>query len=241
MPTAKRTRRRTSYRPVRHRSSKVSSARRAVRRRSKVFAIWKKRLLIVAALIVLSPILARAWVHISVADRVHSDIASVPECRVAMVLGAKVRPDGSLSASLASRVDKAIELYRAGKCEKLLMSGDNRFHNYNEPERMRDYAVARGVPARDIGLDYAGRRTFDSVYRARHIFGLKRMIVVTQSFHVDRAVFLCNHIGIDAYGVGASDVGDRRAQIREIPACLNALADVYLLHPRPVMGKKERL
>ncbi len=135
----------------------------------------------------------------------------------------------------------AVELYKANKCDKLLMSGDNRFRNYNEPERMRDYAVREGVPVEDIVLDYAGRRTYDSVYRARHIFGTRKMIIVTQSFHVDRAVFLAGKVGIDAYGVASSNKADTRAAIRECPACLSALADVYLLHPRPVMGEKESI
>jgi len=203
--------------------------------------MWRKRLLIAAIVLLCAPVLARVYIHYSVSDRVYSDINKVPHCRVAMVLGAKVRPDGSLSVSLASRVNKAIALYKAGKCEKLLMSGDNRFKNYNEPERMRDYAVQRGVPTEDIALDYAGRRTYDSVYRARHIFGIKKMIVVTQSFHVDRAIFLCKHLGVDGYGVKANAVGDTRASIRECPACLGALADVYLRQPHPVMGKKETI
>ena len=194
-----------------------------------------------AALILLPPVIARAWIHFSSNGSVYSDAAEIPHCRVAMVLGAGVRPDGKLSISLASRVDKAIELYHVGKVEKLLMSGDNRFKHYNEPERMRDYAVARGVPVKDIALDYAGRRTYDSIYRARHIFGVKKMIVVTQSFHVDRAIFLCNHLGVKAYGVGSSSSGDTKACIRETAACLGALADIYILHPRPVKGSREKI
>lgn len=203
----------------------------------------RRRVVVLLLLAVLvGPVLAaRLYVHLSVRSRVYSDISRVPHCRVALVLGAKVRRDGSLSESLASRVNKAILLYKAHKCEKLLMSGDNRFKNYNEPDRMRDYAVARGVPVEDIKTDYAGRRTYDSVYRAKHIFGITKMIVVTQSFHIDRAIFLCNHLGIDAYGVKANAVGDARATIREYPACLGALADVYLHRPHPVMGKREKL
>lgn len=204
-------------------------------------AMWRRRLLIAAIALLCMPVLARVYIHYSVRDRVYSDMNAVPHCRVAMVLGAGVKPDGSLSVSLASRVNKAIALYKAGKCEKLLMSGDNRFKHYNEPERMRDYAVERGVPIEDIALDYAGRRTYDSVYRARHIFSQRRMIVVTQSFHLDRAIFLCKRLGVDAYGVKATAVGNARASIRECPACLGALADVYLHRPHPVMGKKETI
>lgn len=230
-----------AYRPASKRSTAANRVKRAAHRRSKTFRLWTKRLLIAAIALLCLPIAARVYVHYSVQDRVYSDISKVPHCRVAMVLGAWVRPNGSLCESLETRVNKAIALYKAGKCEKLLMSGDNRFKNYNEPERMRDYAIKKGVPAQDIALDYAGRRTYDSVYRARHIFGQRKMIVVTQSFHLDRAIFLCKHLGVDAYGLKASAVTDPRASIRECPACLNAIADVYLLHPHPVMGKKEKI
>ena len=202
---------------------------------------WLRRLILAGVLLICLVVLPRIYVHFAVADRVYSEVGDPPHCKIALVLGAKVNRDGSLCKSLASRVDKAIQLYKAGKCDKLLMSGDNRVKTYNEPERMRDYAAARGVPLANIKLDYAGRRTYDSVYRAKHIFGIKKVLVVTQAFHVDRSVFLCNHLGIDAYGVQASDAGDLRAQIRECPACLSALADVYLLHPHPVMGKTERI
>lgn len=234
----------TKRKTTRHRtirSTAVSRAKRAAHRRAKVFGLWKKRLLIAAIVIFCLPIAARVCIHYSVRDRIYSEVYGVPHCHYALVLGAKVMPGGELSKSLACRVEKAAELWREGKVDKLLMSGDNRFANYNEPARMRDYAVRRGVPREFIVLDYAGRRTYDSVYRARYIFGLRKLIVVTQSFHVDRAVFLCDHLGVRAYGVQANASGDLRASIREIPACLGALADVYLLHPHPVMGKKEAI
>lgn len=241
MTKRKTTRRRSySYRQTPRRSTAASRAKRAAHHRTKVFRLWRKRLLIAAILIACLPIAARLYIHFSVRDRIYPEVYAVPQCRVALVLGAKVMPGGELSHSLATRVDKAAELWREGKVEKLLMSGDNRFANYNEPERMRAYAMRRGVPRESIVLDHAGRRTYDSIYRARHIFGLTKMIVVTQRFHVDRAVFLCDHLGVRAYGVEATS-GDLRASIRELPACLSALADVYLLHPHPVMGKKEAI
>lgn len=242
MTKTRTTRRKTySYKPAKRRSTAASRAKRAVHRRAKVFKLWRKRLLIAAVLILCLPVLARVYIHYSVRDHVYSNIYDVPQCRVALVLGAKVRPDGSLSPSLKSRVDTAVELWREGRVEKLLMSGDNRVVRYNEPERMRQYAIGRGVSRDAIVLDHAGRRTYDSIYRAKYIFGLKKMIVVTQSFHIDRAIFLCDHIGVQAYGVGSSTSGDLRASIREVPACLGALVDVYVRHPKPVMGKKEAI
>lgn len=90
-------------------------------------------------------------------------------------------------------------------------------------------------------MDFAGRRTYDSAYRAKHIFGLNKMIVVTQPFHIGRALFLCRKVGIDAYGVEAAIDGNLKGIIREIPACLGAVIDIYIRHPHPIMGKQEKI
>ncbi len=241
MTKTRSSRRRTySYRPTRRRSTAASRAKRAVHRRAKVFKLWRNRLIAAAILILALPIAARVYMHYSVKDQIYPNVYDVPKCHVALVLGAGVRPDGSLTRSLASRVDRAVELWREGKVDRLLMSGDNRVTHYNEPERMRQYAMKRGVPREAIAADYAGRRTYDSVWRAKNIFEQKKVIVVTQSFHMDRALFLCNHIGLKAYGVSSSS-RDIRATIREVPACMGALADVYVRHPHPVGGEKEKI
>lgn len=162
-------------------------------------------------------------------------------CKVALVLGARVYRSGKLSGPLKDRVDTAIRLYNAGKVEKLLMSGDNRFSHYNEPQCMRDYAVAHGVSAEDVVMDFAGRRTYDSVYRAKHIFGQDKLIVVTQGFHLDRALYLCTRLGVNAYGVPGKWVGRRIYRVREIPASISAVLDTCVWHPRPVMGRREKI
>jgi SanA protein len=165
----------------------------------------------------------------------------VSAARVAVVFGARVYPDGRLSSMLRDRVDTAIELYKTGKVQKLLMSGDNRFVDYDEPGAMMAYAVAQGVPAEDIQPDYGGRRTYDTCYRARHIFQVGDAVLVTQRFHLPRALFTCQQLGIEATGVAA----DRRtysarslawSETREIPAQLGALVDVVRRSPPPVMG-----
>lgn len=192
------------------------------------------------ALLLLVPFGARAWMHIAARGQIYHDPLELPGCRVALVLGAGVRPDGSLSPLLKDRVDTAVALYRAGKVRKLLMSGDNRVSHYNEPARMRDYAVKQGVPRGDIACDYAGRRTYDSVYRARHVFGLREAVIVSQRFHLDRAVFLCDSLGVRACGISGRRT-NARAWVREIPASLGALVDVYIRKPSPVLGRPERI
>ena len=162
--------------------------------------------------------------------------------RVAIVFGARIYSDGRLSPMLRDRVETAVRLYEAGQVEKLLMSGDNRFDEYDEPGRMMEYALSRGVPAEDMQPDYAGRRTFDTCYRAREIFGLDSAVLVTQEFHLPRALFTCDQLGLDVVG-GAADLQrySRRSlawsTIREIPALLVSLIDVTRQAPPPVLGE----
>jgi SanA protein len=168
----------------------------------------------------------------------------VPTAPAALVLGAGLNRDGSPGVVLRDRVRTAAELYFDGRVKKLLMSGDNSTEFYNEPGAMQEYAVSLGVPEADIVLDYAGRRTYDSCYRAQAIFGLERVIVITQAFHLPRALFLCNAFQIDADGVPADDANYRLRYytfwwVREILASINAFWDVYLIQPDPILGDPE--
>jgi SanA protein len=171
-------------------------------------------------------------------------LEDAPTERVAIVFGAGLWRDGSPTPVLRDRVATAAELYFNGKAEKLLMSGDNSVVTYNEPEAMRQYALSLGVPDEDIVLDYAGRRTYDTCYRAKAIFGVESAILVTQKFHLPRAIFLCNALGVTGVGVEA----DRRYylkrsrliwNLRELPATVGAFMDVYLTKPLPVLGEPE--
>ncbi len=168
----------------------------------------------------------------------------VPARRVAIVFGAGLRRDGTPTAILRDRVEMAARLYFGGKVERLLFSGDNRFVNYNEPAAMRLYALELGVPAEVIVLDYAGRRTYDTCYRARQIFRVEEAILVTQSFHLPRAVLTCNRLGVDAVGV-ASDLRTYSWRsmlywnMREVLATAGAYWDLYVSRPLPVLGDEE--
>lgn len=169
-------------------------------------------------------------------------VEEAPARRVAVVFGAGLWRDGSPTPVLRDRVETAARLYFSGKVEKLLMSGDNRFIEYNEPEAMRQYALSLGVPEEDIVMDYAGRRTYDTCYRAKAIFRIEQPILVTQGFHLPRAVYTCRALGMDAIGV-AADLRDYRQRsllywnLRELPATLTALLEVHLLRPEPVLGE----
>ena len=171
-------------------------------------------------------------------------VATSKNSKVAIVFGAGLERDGTPSPVLRDRVSTAVQLYFAGKVEKLLMSGDNRFIDYNEPGAMQAFAIELGVPEEDIVLDYAGRRTYDTCYRALHIFGVRDAILVTQRYHLPRALFTCNGLGLTSTGVEA-DLRDynihslRYWKMRELPATLVALWQVWFSHPLPVMGDPE--
>lgn len=169
-------------------------------------------------------------------------IDNVESTRVAIVFGAGLLRDGSAGPVLSDRVQTAVALYQQGKVEKLLMSGDNSFLEYNEPEAMRQYALERGVPDEDIVLDYAGRRTYDTCYRAKEIFQVDEAILITQEFHMPRALFLCNWFGIDSNGVEANNryfLKRSRAfwAFRELFATFQATWDVLITKPLPVLGE----
>jgi SanA protein len=168
----------------------------------------------------------------------------VPPRRVAIVFGAGLWHDGTPTPVLRDRVETAANLYFDGKVEKLLMSGDNRFVDYNEPEAMRQHALSLGVPDDAIVLDYAGRRTYDTCYRARDIFGVQSAILVTQGFHLPRALFLCNMLGVEGIGVSANIQYYRKVSraiwnFREVLATLDAINDILYKKPLPVLGDPE--
>lgn len=203
----------------------------------------KARWLILAAAvgILASPFIWYRWAQWHYRGQIHS-IEEVRQEKVAIVFGARIYSDGRPSPMLRDRVETAVALYQAGRVEKLLLSGDNRFENYDEPGGMRDYALSLGVPAEDIQPDYAGRRTYDTCYRAKAIFRLDSAILVTQAFHLPRALFTCEGLGLDVVGVIADKQAYSRRSIawstlREIPALTKALVDVIRKQPSPVLGE----
>jgi vancomycin permeability regulator SanA len=171
-------------------------------------------------------------------------LPDAPNGKVAIVFGAGLRRDGTPTAVLRDRVETAAQLYFDGKVDRLLMSGDNRFEYYNEPGAMRTYAIQLGVPEADIVQDFAGRSTYETCYRARDIFHVTEAILVTQGFHLPRALFTCNALGLQAVGVPADQRTYRRFSqffwgVRETFATLNAFWEVYVSRPLPVLGQPE--
>jgi vancomycin permeability regulator SanA len=160
------------------------------------------------------------------------------------VFGAGVWQNGEPSPVLFDRVLTAVELRRANRAGKLLMSGDNRFENYNEPQTMKETAMKLGVPESEIVLDYAGRSTYDTCYRAKEIFGITKAVLVSQEFHLDRAIYLCESLGVESVGITADRRNYGTSQTngwarRELFAVLAAWFDLNIRKPKPILGEKE--
>ena len=160
-----------------------------------------------------------------------------PHSRVAIVFGAGLFGK-TLSPILQDRVEASITLYKAGVVEKLLMSGDNRAKDYNEVRAMQVYAVDKGIPEKDITVDFAGLSTYESCYRAKQIFGVDKAILVTQFYHMPRALFTCRKLGIDAYGYEVQDFNKypnlKTPYLkREELATFKMLVELYVTKPKP--------
>jgi SanA protein len=172
----------------------------------------------------------------------------VPTKQAALVLGARVYSDERPSPILEDRLATALELYQAKKVQKLLVSGDHGRANYDEVRAMRNYFTEHGVPAADIFMDHAGFDTYDSVYRARDVFQAKSLIIVTQEFHLPRALYIAKRLGVDAAGIVAdrreyTAGATRRNTLREPIARIKAFGSVtfgakprYLGEPAPLTG-----
>ena len=186
---------------------------------------------------ILSVILIHGWVSQKTSSYTYSDISELPANKVGLVLGtSKYVKNGRPNYYFQYRMDAAEALYRAGKVEYLLISGDNSHVSYNEPIAMQKDLIARGIPKEKIYLDYAGFRTFDSVIRAWKIFGQTKFTVISQPFHNQRAVFIARKEGLDVIAFDAEDVGvigGLRTQIRERLARVKMLIDLYITKEEP--------
>jgi len=192
---------------------------------------WAVRLVVALAVLALLP---PTWLYLSTGSRLRT-VADAPSEPVAVVFGAGLNPDGTPSVYLADRLDTALQLYHLGKVKAFLVTGDNDRVSYDEPDAMRTYLLQHGVPADRVVRDYAGFHTWDSCDRARRVFGVRSALLVSQGFHIRRAVALCRSVGIDAYGVSTTQPRDLTwyyGAVRELPAASEALLDV-LFKPDP--------
>jgi len=175
--------------------------------------------------------------------RISLNIETVVNHEFAIVFGAGIKSDSSPSDALKDRLIATAELYKAEKIKKILVSGDNRFANYNEPKAMKEYLInTEKIPESSIVMDFAGRRTYDTCVRAKEIWGIDKAILISQGFHLPRAIFICNSLGIESYGFSASRQVYRREfyyKLREFFAIYKTIIDLYIWTPDYISGKKE--
>jgi vancomycin permeability regulator SanA len=185
-------------------------------------------------------LLPSTWLYVSTQGRLRTP-ADAPRTAVAVVFGAGLW-DGEPSPYLAHRLDAAAKLYREGRIEVVLVTGDNSREDYDEPDAMRAYLTRHGVPGARIVSDYAGFDTWDSCVRARKIFGVDKAVLISQGFHIRRAVALCEAAGITSYGVGVTDRHDVTwyyGGARELFAAGKAALDVVFRPDPRFLGPKE--
>jgi len=202
-------------------------------------------LLAVALIGVLSIAVINKYVHSNNSDKIKNSITEIPSeepSRVAIVFGARVWSDKKPSNSLYDRVLTGVELYRAGRVKKLLMTGDRQSDNYDEPAAMKKLALELGVAESDIVLDNDGKRTYDSCYRAREIFEIRKAILVTQDYHQPRALYLCNSLGVDSIGITANRRtydGEKYYHFREFFSVASAWFEINFQSFEVAKGQKQ--
>lgn len=195
--------------------------------------------------VVLGAAFCDQWVDHSAKAHVTEKLASIEPAPVAVVLGTSRLTSSGRNPFYFARIEAARALFAAGKVRGLIVSGDNRAHDYNEPKMMKADLVAAGVPAQYITMDFAGFRTLDSIVRAKEVFGQSRLIIVSQEFHVKRAVFIAQHVGIEAQGFSAAQPSwnwQLPVRSREVLARVAVCLDLWVLNRQPhFLGKRENV
>ncbi|MCL2775199.1 MAG: YdcF family protein [Oscillospiraceae bacterium] len=175
----------------------------------------------------------------STKEYILSDVSEAPESDAVMVLGALVySKSGEPSPTLKDRLDYGYELYSQGKAKKILVSGDHGRKDYDEVNVMKDYLMEKGVPREDIFMDHAGFNTYDSMYRAKEIFGVESLLICTQDFHIARSLYIARSLGINAYGYPCKDtsINAQINKLRESLARVKAIADVTVKRKPKYLG-----
>lgn len=197
---------------------------------------------------ILSTFAVNAYVKGSVSDQIISpeEAAELQDVDCILVLGCLVKDNGTPSDMLHDRLRRGVELYHAGAAPKLLMSGDHGRTNYDEVAAMKQFAMDDGIPSSDVFMDHAGFSTYESIYRARDIFQADKIIIVSQEYHLYRALYIADQLGVEAYGVSADyrnysgqsgrDVREVLARVKDVFSCIFQVKPTYLGDVIPVSG-----
>ena len=208
----------------------------------KKLKFYKRSFILLFVLAGLSLMISNYAVTKTVQNKVYNSIEKIPSNNVGLVLGtSKYLKSGYINAYYTYRIDATVKLYKANKISFVLVSGDNGNSEYDEPTTMKEDLIEQGIPANKIFLDYAGFRTFDSVIRADKVFGQSKITVISQKFHIERAIFIANRNNIEAIGFVASNVSVNygfKTMIREKFARVKLMLDIILNKQPKFLGTK---
>lgn len=198
--------------------------------------------LIIAIPCVISLIVCNQTIKKHTAAQIYSEVITIPQNKVGLLLGTSPKlKNGNNNLYFDYRILAAVELYKAGKIKYILISGDNRREEYNEPEEMKKALMQKGIPVKSIYLDYAGFRTLDSVVRAKEVFGQNQLTIISQRFHNERAIYLAEKNGINAIGYNAKDVNayaGLKTNMRELLARVKMFIDLAIDKQPHFLGEK---
>ncbi len=225
--------------------------KQSIRKHRKMLMILAVILLSLTVLGVIAVLGINGWVVDSTKKRILSEAeaSQLQDVDCILVLGCQVKSDGTPSIMLEDRLKRGVSLYHAGAAPKLLMSGDHGTQGYDEVDTMKHYAYDAKIPSEDIFMDHAGFSTYESVYRAKEIFGADKIIIVTQTYHLYRALYIANAMGIEAYGVAAEyqdysgqtnrDVRELLARVKDFGMAIFKPEPTYLGEAIPISGSGE--
>lgn len=205
--------------------------------------LFNKWVLFTGGFLLATLIASNIWVRSSTSSHIYDNIENLPAKKIGLVLGTSKRTSwGGTNLYFKYRMEAAAELYKKGKIKHIIVSGDNSLKSYNEPRDMKNALVEKGVPASKITLDFAGFRTLDSVVRCKEVFSQDEIIIITQRFHNERAIFIARSFNIDALGYAAKDVTGSyslKTRLREYLAKYKAVIDLYVINKKPkFLGEK---
>ena len=214
---------------------RIKGESRAERKLNKRLGIVLLVLILLAVLGVGTIIGINTYVKSRIKEQIltEEDVLGLQDVDCILVLGCLVKNSGEPSHMLEDRLRRAVELYHAGVAPKLLMSGDHGQKDYNEVEAMKQYAIEHGVPSEDIFMDHAGFSTYESCYRAKEIFGVEKIILVTQEYHLYRALYIAEKLGLEVYGVNADYRTYYNQKMRDVREVLARVKDFFYVVFRP--------
>ncbi len=210
--------------------------------KTKLKKVYKPTIIILFVFSLISILWANSTINKQTENKIYTETDSIPENNVGLLLGtSKFLRNGNSNQYFENRISATVQLYKTGKIKNIVISGDNSRKDYNEPEDMKNELIKRGIPENRIYLDFAGFRTYDSVFRMKEIYGQNSFTIISQEFHNQRAVYIANSLNLNAIGFNAKDVNAYngfKTKIREKFARVKVFIDLFFDKKPKFLGEK---